>query len=206
MKFDEEPNYPKMIALFLGIIGQNPAIRPINTNGAQKIIYQVGQKRGRQSIGEEDDGQIKKKIRLGVPATQWISVYNASQPMKQRYHYNVADVRLTQHVERGNDDWIPFSGHIGPLHSFNDALSLEQVKGIYLLGPSYMYSFAGNEAPKSFCDSFRNMLLDTSRKKGHPVIAIVEWLKSWLGNEFSRPTICTADWRKRFPPDPGRHW
>jgi hypothetical protein len=34
---------------------------------------------------EEDDEQPKKKIRMGMPATQWISVYNARRPMKQRY-------------------------------------------------------------------------------------------------------------------------
>jgi len=50
-----------------------------------QIIYQVGQKRGRLNIEDEDDGQPKKKVRLGVPATQWISVYNARTPMKQRY-------------------------------------------------------------------------------------------------------------------------
>ncbi|GKV45944.1 hypothetical protein SLEP1_g52969 [Rubroshorea leprosula] len=79
MKFDEEPNYAKLISLFDGLIGPNPTLRPINTDGAQK----VGQKRGRLNI-EEDDGQPRKKVRLGVPATQWISVYNARQPMKQR--------------------------------------------------------------------------------------------------------------------------
>ncbi|CAI9268574.1 unnamed protein product [Lactuca saligna] len=87
----------------------NPAIRPINTDGAQKIIIQVGQKRGRLNLDEEDDGQPKKKVRMGVPATQWISVYNARQPMKQRYHYNVADARLAQHVERGNADGLLIS-------------------------------------------------------------------------------------------------
>uniref|UniRef100_A0A1D1YCX1 non-specific serine/threonine protein kinase n=1 Tax=Anthurium amnicola TaxID=1678845 RepID=A0A1D1YCX1_9ARAE len=106
MKFDEEPNYSKLISLFEGLIGPNPAIRPINTDGAQKIIYQVGQKRGRLTIEEEDDGLPKKKVRMGVPATQWISVYNARTPMKQRYHYNVADARLGQHVERGNEDGL----------------------------------------------------------------------------------------------------
>ncbi|KAA8528147.1 hypothetical protein F0562_035602 [Nyssa sinensis] len=109
MKFDEEPNYSKLISLFEGLIGPNPAIRPINTDGAQKIIYQVGQKRGRLNVEEEDDGQPKKKVRLGVPATQWISVYNARLPMKQRYHYNVADARLAQHVERGNADGLLIS-------------------------------------------------------------------------------------------------
>lgn len=51
----------------------------------------------------------KKKIRLGLPATQWITVYNAHRPMKQRYHYNVADTRVEQHVEKGNDDGLYIS-------------------------------------------------------------------------------------------------
>ncbi|KAL5707873.1 non-specific serine/threonine protein kinase [Ranunculus cassubicifolius] len=109
MKFDEEPNYSKLISLFSGLLGPNPAIRPINTDGAQKIILQVGQKRGRLPVEEADDEQPKKKVRLGVPATQWISVYNAKLPMKQRYHYNVADGRLSQHVERGNEDGLLIS-------------------------------------------------------------------------------------------------
>lgn len=109
MKFDEEPNYSKLISLFEDLLGPNPAGRPINTDGAQKIIYQVGQKRGRLNIDEDDDGQPKKKVRLGVPATQWISVYNARMPMKQRYHYNVADARLDQHVDRGNADGLLIS-------------------------------------------------------------------------------------------------
>lgn len=37
MKFDEEPNYSKLISLFDGLLGPNPAIRPINTEGAQKV-------------------------------------------------------------------------------------------------------------------------------------------------------------------------
>ncbi|KAL9678921.1 hypothetical protein QQ045_016773 [Rhodiola kirilowii] len=82
MKFDEEPNYSKLISLFDGLLGPNPAIRPINTDGAQK----VGQKRGRVNMEEEDDGQVKKKVRIGVPATQWISIYNARQPMKQSHN------------------------------------------------------------------------------------------------------------------------
>ncbi len=35
-------------------------------------------------MDEDDDEQPKKKIRMGMPATQWISVYNARRPMKQR--------------------------------------------------------------------------------------------------------------------------
>lgn len=109
LKFDEEPNYAKYISLFDGIVGPNPDIRPLNTDGAQKLIYQVGQKRGRLMMEEEDDEQPKKKIRMGMPATQWISVYNARRPMKQRYHYNVADVRLEQHIEKGNEDGLLIS-------------------------------------------------------------------------------------------------
>ncbi|XP_074575007.1 casein kinase 1-like protein HD16 [Curcuma longa] len=106
LKFDEEPNYAKCISLFDGIVGPNPDIRPINTDGAQKLIYQVGQKRGRLMMEEEVDEQPKKKIRMGLPANQWISVYNARRPMKQRYHYNVADMRLAQHIEKGNEDGL----------------------------------------------------------------------------------------------------
>ncbi|XP_062179583.1 casein kinase 1-like protein HD16 isoform X6 [Phragmites australis] len=107
LKFDEEPNYAKCISLFDGIVGPNPDIRPINTDGAQKLIYQVGQKRGRLMMEDDDDDeQPKKKIRMGMPATQWISVYNARRPMKQRYHYNVADCRLAQHISKGNEDGL----------------------------------------------------------------------------------------------------
>ncbi|KAF3772643.1 Casein kinase I-like protein 2 [Nymphaea thermarum] len=106
LKFDEEPNYTTYISLFDGIIGPSPAVRPINTDGAEKLMYPVGQKRGRITIEEDDDDQPKKKIRMGVPATQWISVYNARRPMKQRYHYNVADGRLAQHIEKGNEDGL----------------------------------------------------------------------------------------------------
>nr|CAB3471851.1 unnamed protein product [Digitaria exilis] len=102
LKFDEEPNYAKCISLFDGIVGPNPDVRPINTDGAQK----VGQKRGRLIADENDDEQPKKKIRMGMPATQWISVYNARRPMKQRYHYNVADNRLLQHIQKGNEDGL----------------------------------------------------------------------------------------------------
>ena len=57
LKFDEEPNYAKYISLFDGIVGPNPDIRPINTEGALKLIYQVGQRRGRLSMDEDEDKQ-----------------------------------------------------------------------------------------------------------------------------------------------------
>lgn len=37
LKFDEEPNYAKYISFFDGIVGPNPDIRPLNTEGAQKV-------------------------------------------------------------------------------------------------------------------------------------------------------------------------
>lgn len=103
LKFDEEPNYAKCISLFDGIVGPNPYI---NTEGAQKLIYLVGHKRGRLTIEDEEDEQPKKKVRMGLPATQWISIYNARKPMKQRYHYNVMDSRLPQHIDKGTEDYL----------------------------------------------------------------------------------------------------
>ncbi len=54
------------------------------------MSWQVGQKRGRITVEEEEDDQPKKKIRLGMPATQWITVYNARRPMKQRYRMSLS--------------------------------------------------------------------------------------------------------------------
>ncbi|AQL05171.1 protein kinase-related [Zea mays] len=149
MKFDEEPNYAKLISPFDGLI-EAPASRQIRTDGALKVCtknniasvhahlgrtgsrrddlellaytliflirgrlpwqgYQVGQKRGRLLVDLEEDEQPKKKVRLGSLAAQWISVYNARRPVRQRYHYNVADSRLSQHIEKGNDDGLYIS-------------------------------------------------------------------------------------------------
>nr|XP_034924952.1 casein kinase 1-like protein HD16 isoform X1 [Populus alba] len=108
MKFDEEPNYSKLISFFESLIEPCTPLRPIRIDGALKV-GQVGQKRGRLLINLEEDEQPKKKVRLGSPATQWISVYNARRPMKQRYHYNVADARLRQHVDKGNEDGLYIS-------------------------------------------------------------------------------------------------
>ncbi|GJS50091.1 hypothetical protein Tco_0600212, partial [Tanacetum coccineum] len=78
-------NYSKLIiSLFEGLLGPNPAIRLINTDGAQKIIFQAGKKRG--NLNEDDDGQPRKKVQMGVPATQ-----------------------LAQHIERGNADGLLIS-------------------------------------------------------------------------------------------------
>ncbi|KAI9192161.1 hypothetical protein LWI28_019017 [Acer negundo] len=105
MKFDEEPNYSKLISIFDNSISSSASLRPIKTEGA----FKVGEKRGRLLAGVEDDGQLKKKLRLGLPASQWISVYNCRTPMKQRYHYNVLDSRLHQHVAKGREDGLYIS-------------------------------------------------------------------------------------------------
>ncbi|KAH7857736.1 hypothetical protein Vadar_016007 [Vaccinium darrowii] len=141
LKFDEEPNYAKYVSLFDGIIAPNPDIRPINTDGAQKLIYQVGHKRGRLTLEDEDDEQPKKKVRMGMPATQWISVYNARRPMKQRYHYNVADARLAQHIEKGNEDGL----HISCVASSQNLWALIMDAGtgfttqVYELSPYFLH-------------------------------------------------------------------
>ncbi|KAI7740681.1 hypothetical protein M8C21_027770 [Ambrosia artemisiifolia] len=105
MKFDEEPNYLKLIGLFENCLVSSASLRPIRIDGALK----VGQKRGRLLIDSEDDAQPRKKTRLGTPATQWISIYTSRMPMKQRYYYNVADARLHQHVEKGKSDGLNIS-------------------------------------------------------------------------------------------------
>lgn len=50
----------------------------------QLMAVTVGQKRGREADELAEDNAPKKKVRLGLPATQWITVYNAHRPMKQR--------------------------------------------------------------------------------------------------------------------------
>ncbi|KAG2273632.1 hypothetical protein Bca52824_056187 [Brassica carinata] len=94
-----------LVSIFDTLIEPCALSRPVRIDGALK----VGQKRGRLLLNLEEDEQPKKKIRIGTPATQWISVYNARRPMKQRYHYNVAETRLNQHVQKGNEDGLLIS-------------------------------------------------------------------------------------------------
>lgn len=104
IRFDEQPKYRALMELFEPLCGNVPE-RPIVIEG-----YKVGQKRSRDSGGLEEEEDIpRKKSRMGVPASQWITVYNAHRPMKQRYHYNVAQTRIEQHVEKGNDDGLYIS-------------------------------------------------------------------------------------------------
>ncbi|KAL6524055.1 Casein kinase 1-like protein hd16 [Orobanche minor] len=106
LKFDEEPNYAKYISLFDGIVGKDPDIRPIDTEGARKLIQVVGQKRGRFVDDAYVDDPPKKKVRMGTPASQWITVYNCRPPIKQRYHHMITDARLAAHIEKGKEDGL----------------------------------------------------------------------------------------------------
>ncbi|XP_010690200.2 casein kinase 1-like protein HD16 [Beta vulgaris subsp. vulgaris] len=143
LKFDEDPDYSKYISLFDEIVGPNPDVRPINIDGAQK----VGNKRSRPAIEDDEDedvvegedGQAKKRVRLGKPAVQWISIYDARRPMKQRYHYNVTDVRLDAHIAKGYADGM----YITSLASSDDLWSLIMDAGshfsaqVYKLSPQF---------------------------------------------------------------------
>ena len=106
IKFDEEPNYSHLKSFFEPLCGPGPQ-RPIHVADLER----VGQKRPRDTTNDElaDDQAPKKKVRIGMPAQQWITIYNAHKPMKQRYHYNVAASRISQHVEKGNEDGLYIS-------------------------------------------------------------------------------------------------
>lgn len=55
-------------------------------------------------VQQEEDDEQHKKVEIEMPTMKWISVYNPHQPMKQRYHFNVANERLSQHIEKGYED------------------------------------------------------------------------------------------------------
>ncbi|XP_022843338.1 casein kinase 1-like protein HD16 [Olea europaea var. sylvestris] len=106
-----------------------------------KLTYQVGHKRGRLAFEDEVDEQPRKKVRMGMPATQWISVYNARKPMKQRYHYNVMDTRLAQHIEKGTEDGLFISSVASSQNLW--ALIMDAGTGfnaqVYDLSPSFLH-------------------------------------------------------------------
>nr|PNR54611.1 hypothetical protein PHYPA_008288 [Physcomitrium patens] len=88
MKFDEEPNHGKLVT----------------------VLKRLVKREGESDVEEDEDDQPKKKIRLGMPATQWITTFTTlGGQMKQRYHYDAADSRLTKHVEKGNEDGLYIS-------------------------------------------------------------------------------------------------
>ncbi|KAM0867254.1 hypothetical protein ACQ4PT_042104 [Festuca glaucescens] len=49
-------------------------------------------------------------------------------------------------ISIGFERTFAFTGQMGPVYVFSDALSSEQINGIYNLGPSYMYSFHGDDS------------------------------------------------------------
>ncbi|GAB2222280.1 hypothetical protein Droror1_Dr00013489 [Drosera rotundifolia] len=141
LKFDQDPQYAKYISFFDRIFGPCPDVRPINTDGAQMLVYQVGHKRARFTLEGVEDEQSVKKVRLGTPATQWISIYNARCPMKQRYHYNVSDERLSQHISKGHQDGLFISCVASNLNLW--ALIMDAGTGftdqVYQLSPYFLH-------------------------------------------------------------------
>ncbi|KAK4777782.1 hypothetical protein SAY87_017969 [Trapa incisa] len=118
MKFDEEPNYAKLISLFDGLIGPDPAATRINIDRAVEVsscrsyacycsfqrlnsstIYQVRRRLGSLNC-EEDHEKPNREIRSGVPTTQWMTFYNARPAMKQRCLENVSEGSLDHHIEK----------------------------------------------------------------------------------------------------------
>uniref|UniRef100_K3YP63 BEACH domain-containing protein B n=1 Tax=Setaria italica TaxID=4555 RepID=K3YP63_SETIT len=60
----------------------------------------------------------------------------------------------------GFESTFAFTGQMGPVYAFSDALSPEQIRGIYNLGPSYMYSFLGDQNLLTNDDSLYKGILD----------------------------------------------
>ncbi|XP_028789718.1 casein kinase 1-like protein HD16 [Neltuma alba] len=135
LKFDEDPNYAKYISLFDGIVGLNPHSRPINTEGAQKLI---GHKRDRLAMEEEDE-QPRKKLLMDLPATQWISIFTARRPMKQRYHYDVSDARLSQLIQKGNEDGFYISSVASCSNLWAVIMDDGFKKQVYELSPYFLH-------------------------------------------------------------------
>ncbi|GJN35810.1 hypothetical protein PR202_gb24617 [Eleusine coracana subsp. coracana] len=150
-----------------------------------QLIYQVGQKRGRFMMEEDDDEQPKKKIRMGMPATQWISVYNARRPMKQRYHYNVADSRLAQHISKGNEDGLFISSVASCSNLW--ALIMDAGTGftsqVYKLSPYFLHkgSPGTQYAQQSYkvSDSFPYKWINKKWKEGFYVTAMATAGSRW---------------------------
>jgi len=111
IKFDEEPKYAAFRRLFEPLCGVTGMTRPVLTEFASRLLALKNNSEDAEAGGGGEAGveRIAKKVRLGVPATQWITVYSAHKPMKQRYHYNVAATRIEQHVKRGSGDGLHIS-------------------------------------------------------------------------------------------------
>lgn len=77
LKFQELPNYDQYISWFIPLCGPAPT-RPLLT------CTRINVKRGRSDDAETHLEESRKKIRLGTPTEQWISIYNFHHTMKQR--------------------------------------------------------------------------------------------------------------------------
>lgn len=105
LRFDEDPPYAAYIQLFEPLVGGGDVPRPLQVDTAMGVAA----KRGREeleALTADMEGGKRKKVRLGFPASQWITVYNKHKPMKQRYHYNVSHQRLDVHVSKGFEDGL----------------------------------------------------------------------------------------------------
>ncbi|CAL1372181.1 unnamed protein product [Linum trigynum] len=74
------------------------------------------------------------------------------------------EINLPQNEEDSYPEFIQdvsaLHGQIGPVYLFSDAISSEQVQGIYSLGPSYMYAFLDNEATPYNYNPYPSGVLD----------------------------------------------
>eukprot|EP01026_Neomeris_dumetosa_P052217 TRINITY_DN46137_c0_g2_i3.p1 TRINITY_DN46137_c0_g2~~TRINITY_DN46137_c0_g2_i3.p1 ORF type:complete len:611 (-),score=72.86 TRINITY_DN46137_c0_g2_i3:25-1857(-) len=106
LKFDEEPEYDYYMYTFLQLVPKDSNLSPISLSDICNQVPKAIKDSHKRSRGEGDSNsgvgvQRKKTRHGGGGAQQWVSVYNRSEPMKQRYHYNVGTQRLEVHVQRG---------------------------------------------------------------------------------------------------------
>ncbi|KAL3684694.1 hypothetical protein R1sor_002716 [Riccia sorocarpa] len=64
----------------------------------------------------------------------------------------------------------PLCGQLGPIYFFDDALSPEQVLGIYSLGPGYMYSFLNNDVGRVPENNISQKVVDPREGLGSKII------------------------------------
>ncbi|XP_057518855.1 casein kinase 1-like protein HD16 [Amaranthus tricolor] len=108
LQFDEEPKYAKYISFFDEYVGSNREVKPIDISGALKVT----KKRCRPSSDVANDGDAplpRKRVRTGLPIEQWITIFYARRPMKQRFHYNVLDEKLQSHISKAYTDGLYIS-------------------------------------------------------------------------------------------------
>ncbi|KAK9804096.1 hypothetical protein WJX73_007044 [Symbiochloris irregularis] len=112
LSFKETPNYKACQKLFEPLLG-DPSTRKLAVDYGVHA-GKVGQKRQRHPSFEETamthdltldkDGNLRKKLRTGFPAQQFLTIYDHRDTQKQRYHYNVSTTRLDTHISVGRAD------------------------------------------------------------------------------------------------------